>query len=91
MTQGSKLWFHNPLSFTRAEFFGDISPSRDPNLHLELRLVKDTRNIVVDTDGLGLQGCGTRVELLDPDYVVGRRCAKAYEELQTEDLPTQAS
>ncbi|ABP96177.1 GTPase or GTP-binding protein-like protein [Metallosphaera sedula] len=76
MTQGSKLWFHNPLSFTRAEFFGDISPSRDPNLHLELslRLVKDIRNIVVDTDGWirssGVWHKRKLIELLDPDYVV---------------------
>ncbi|MCG3108581.1 Polyribonucleotide 5'-hydroxyl-kinase [Metallosphaera sp. J1] len=76
MIEGSKLWFQNPLSFSRAEFFGDISPSRAPGLHLELslKLIRDIGNLVVDTDGwTRSSGVGHKrkiIELTDPDYVI---------------------
>jgi polynucleotide 5'-hydroxyl-kinase GRC3/NOL9 len=74
---GSSLWLNNPLRFAESQFFGDITPSINPKLHLELalKLVKKREDLtVVDTDGW-LNGYGRKhkeelINLLDPDFII---------------------
>ncbi|QKQ99596.1 GTP-binding protein [Metallosphaera tengchongensis] len=72
---GGKLWLDNELNFTQAEFFGDISPSRYPQRHLDLsvKLAWDN-NLIVDTDGWisksGFKHKVKLIEILEPEYIL---------------------
>ncbi|MEM3194876.1 MAG: Clp1/GlmU family protein [Metallosphaera sp.] len=74
--RGKELFFENPLMFTRLEFFGDITPSRDPKRHIILatKLTESEKNVVIDTDGwinnYGLVHKRRLIEYLDPDYII---------------------
>ncbi|AHC51235.1 GTPase [Sulfolobus acidocaldarius SUSAZ] len=82
-------------TYESIEFFGDITPSINPRLHISLidklyNMNKDEKNLVVDADGWinGFLALKHKLELiyrLDPDYIL------VFNEKILTDLPIEIS